>query len=629
VIVASHNMCAHQSVVSVVVVVKSCNRIARSSFARFFVALCVLVSKNKSSEFITTTLRVRPHARAREHTRTHAQKKEDMRRFFTHQFFDCLFFLLVLSYVRIAPYTKVEESFNTQAVHDVIFHANELDRWDHKEFPGVVPRTFVGPLLLGKTTKVIARVMESVANSNAATKSLFRNERIWGELKHVVETTLNAEETFGRTKMHYQVIMRMILGAASTFSLHRFHSVVGKNFGNGVAACASVLTLAQFHLAFYASRPLPNIFAFVLTTFALSLWLEERKGLRISRSVLDAMAVALVSMVVVVFRCDNILLLAPLGLHVTLFRATGLYDASLRIIGNVMSMVTAMVIFAYVSITIDSKYWDKEYLWPEWEVLSFNNPMGANQSQQYGTKPFLWYAYSALPRMLLIAYPLSMYGFMYERRCRPAFAIASFFVFAYSFLGHKELRFLFPILPLFNFCAACGMHRLNLNRKKSTVVTLLHALAWLGVLFSCAISVGLFANASVANYPGGEALAAFHQLNPERGASGRVRIHIDNHCAQTGASRFGQVYHDHNVILYNKRSDYGDESHLRAMLHDDGSRGYDWLINENEDIPGYESVRDISGFTGVQLNKKFPFWPPLLVKRDVRVKVWKRSNEQE
>jgi len=537
----------------------------------------------------------------------------------------------VLSYVRIAPYTKVEESFNTQAVHDVIFHADELDRWDHKEFPGVVPRTFVGPLLLGKTTKAIARVMESVANSNAATKSLFRNERIWGELKHAVETTsLNPEEeTFGRTKMHYQVIMRMILGAASTFSLHRFHSVVGKNFGNGVAACASVLALAQFHLAFYASRPLPNIFAFVLTTFALSLWLEDRKGLRISRSVLDAMAVALVSVVVVVFRCDNILLLAPLGIHVTLFRATGLYDASLRIFGNVMAMVTAMVIFAYVSITIDSKYWDKEYLWPEWEVLSFNNPMGANQSQQYGTKPFFWYAYSALPRMLLIAYPLSMYGFMYERRCRPAFAIASFFVFAYSFLGHKELRFLFPILPLFNFCAACGMHRLNLNRKKSTVVTLLHALAWLGVIFSCAISVGLFANASVANYPGGEALAAFHQLNPERGAAGRVRIHIDNHCAQTGASRFGQVYHDRNVILYNKRSDYGDESHLRAMLHDDGSRGYDWLINENKDIPGYESVRDISGFTGVQLNKKFPFWPPLLVKRGVRVKVWKRSNEQE
>ena len=543
----------------------------------------------------------------------------------THALFDFVFLLSVLLYVRLAPYTKVEESFNTQAVHDVIFHTNDLHLWDHKEFPGVVPRTFVGPLILGKVTKTVARAMEVFVNSNPVTKRIFRSEQVWGELKHLVET-LNEEETFVRTKMHYQVIMRMVLGLLSTFSLHRFHSVIGKNFGNDVAVYASVLALAQFHLAFNASRPLPNIFAFVLTTFALSLWLEDRKNLKINRSVLDTLAVAIVSMVVAVFRCDNILLLAPLGVHVTLFRMTDIYDASLRIIANVMAMVTAILAFAYASISIDSKHWDKEFLWPEWEVLSFNNPMGANRSHEYGTKPFLWYAYSALPRMLLIAYPLSVYGFTQERRCRSAFTIASFFVFAFSFLGHKELRFLFPVLPLFNFCGACGMHRLTLNRKKGKNVAILHAFAWVGILVSSAISIGVFANASIANYPGGEALAVFHELNPEHNTLGHVRIHIDDHCAQTGASRFGQAYHDHNVILYNKRQDHEHEGHLHAMLHDDGSRGHDWLINEYKKMPGYEIMRNITGFTGAVLNKKFPFWPPLLIKKDVRVKVWKRRH---
>ncbi len=542
-----------------------------------------------------------------------------------HALFDFIFLLSVLVYVRLAPYTKVEESFNTQAVHDVIFHTNDLHLWDHKEFPGVVPRTFVGPLILGKVTKTVARAMEVFVNSNPVTKRIFRSEQVWGELKHLVET-LNEEETFVRTKMHYQVIMRMVLGLLSTFSLHRFHSVIGKNFGNDVAVYASVLALAQFHLAFYASRPLPNIFAFVLTTFALSLWLEDRKNLKINRSVLDTLAVAIVSMVVAVFRCDNILLLAPLGVHVTLFRMTDIYDASLRIIANVMAMVTAILAFAYASISIDSKHWDKEFLWPEWEVLSFNNPIGANRSHEYGTKPFLWYAYSALPRMLLIAYPLSVYGFTQERRCRSAFTIASFFVFAFSFLGHKELRFLFPVLPLFNFCGACGMHRLTLNRKKGKNVAILHAFAWVGILVSSAISIGVFANASIANYPGGEALAVFHELNPEHNTLGHVRIHIDDHCAQTGASRFGQAYHDHNVILYNKRQDHEHEGHLHAMLHDDGSRGHDWLINEYKKMPGYEIMRNITGFTGAVLNKKFPFWPPLLIKKDVRVKVWKRRH---
>ncbi|KAI9616278.1 hypothetical protein KEM48_005192, partial [Puccinia striiformis f. sp. tritici PST-130] len=58
----------------------------------------------------------------------------------------------------LSPFTKVEESFNLHAIHDFI-HQPSLSAvahaGDHLQFPGPLPRTFIGALLIGSIARAL------------------------------------------------------------------------------------------------------------------------------------------------------------------------------------------------------------------------------------------------------------------------------------------------------------------------------------------------------------------------------------------------------------------------------------------------------------------------------------------
>jgi alpha-1,6-mannosyltransferase len=143
---------------------------------------------------------------------------------------------LILVHLVVAPYTKVEESFNIQAAHDVLVYGTPTSdiyhklstTYDHFTFPGAVPRTFIGPVLLAGLAQPIVALVGF---------------------------------------QHAQFVVRAILGLFNAACLLIFARGLRRAYGAGTARWYLLLQASQFHIMFYASRTLPNMFAFGLSMF--------------------------------------------------------------------------------------------------------------------------------------------------------------------------------------------------------------------------------------------------------------------------------------------------------------------------------------------------------------------------
>lgn len=177
----------------------------------------------------------------------------------------CSIPILILVHLYFSPYTKVEESFNLQAVHDILKYgvpSNSSEQfkqeYDHFSFPGAVPRTFVGALILSGTAKPFLYLYSHV------NKQLLGMEIKGSVILHIKYLLYSI---YIKPLLLTVRKVRAILGLFNAFALLSYVRGIRRAFGKVTAVWYILFQASQFHVIYYASRPLPNMFAFGISMY--------------------------------------------------------------------------------------------------------------------------------------------------------------------------------------------------------------------------------------------------------------------------------------------------------------------------------------------------------------------------
>ncbi|TGJ80387.1 hypothetical protein E0Z10_g8375 [Xylaria hypoxylon] len=476
---------------------------------------------------------------------------------------------LVIIHLAVAPYTKVEESFNIQATHDILAYGTPTrnvyeqlsSHYDHFDFPGAVPRTFLGPILLaGISQPLVALVGFQYA----------------------------------------QFIVRALLGLANSAALLVFKYNLERSCGRPAARWYTLLQVSQFHILFYASRPLPNMFAFPLTTLAFSQLIPHSDTRK--QVVRYKLAIALLTMATAIFRSE----LAILMVTITLY---GLIVHRIPLTQIIMPFLAFFALALFISVPIDSYFWQKP-LWPELWGFYYNAVLGS--SSEWGVSPWHYYFTSALPKILQnplswsALIPFALWNPGTANRARALVVPSLLFVAIYSVQPHKEARFIFYVAPPLTAAAALGADYIYSRRNKSFLFGAA-ALVICGAILPCfVISTSMLALSSL-NYPGGEALSELKGLVTSSSSLDiqTASVHTDVRACMTGVTLFGQHSDwpgdSHNAVTFTwDKTEDGNT--LRNPLF---WEKFDYALTEDTLVPlgPWEVIGIVEGFAGIEVLK--------------------------
>ena len=308
---------------------------------------------------------------------------------------------------------------------------------------------------------------------------------------------------------------------------------------------------------FYASRTLPNMFAFglceylssvyvVILTSAATMALGEFLPVphptaeQVQRR--QKFGIFLFVLASAVLRSEVALLFGMQMLYLLIVPRMSLQQI-------VSAGLECAVVALGISIPIDSYFWQKP-LWPELWGFYYNVIQG--KSAEWGTSPYSHFFTVCLARLLLnplltaLLIPLSLMLPATKRQSYDLVVPSVLFIAIYSLQAHKEARFIVYIVPSLTAAASMAASWIWTNRTKTVLHQISSGVIISSVVISFAVSTMMLLISSL-NYPGGEAITSVRHIIsqtqwPENHSSWeRLFVHMDVLSCMTGATRFQEI----------------------------------------------------------------------------------------
>lgn len=228
-------------------------------------------------------------------------------------------------------------------------------------------------------------------------------------------------------------LLQSIFAAICDLYLYKFSDIV---FGNQVAQWTLFSHLTNWFVFFSCTRTLSNSLETVLTVVSLYYWPCMRfSSSKISSSSRRwALAIAALACAV---RPTSAIIWLYVGFLELLVASDRLKFIFLEAapIGAVVLAITSLL---------------DRMIYGSWVIVPFNflkfNFLSSG-GDYYGTHPWHWYFTQGFPVMLFTFLPFSLAGVIYSKHWKLS-GLIGWVTGIYSVLGHKEFRFVLPILPM-------------------------------------------------------------------------------------------------------------------------------------------------------------------------------------